>query len=51
MPDQSQWYSRGKGKGKGKLGKSKDGKLVKKLFLKTKTDDGKCICFKFNNVL
>ena len=49
MPDQSQWYSRGKGKGKGKLGKSKDGKLVEKLFLKTKTDDGKCICFKFNN--
>ena len=49
MPGPDQWFGRGKGKGKGKFGKGKDGKFAKKFFLKTKTDDGKSICFKFNN--
>lgn len=44
------WYSRDKaGKGKGKGGKDGDKDAVKKHTLKIKTDDGKRICFKFNN--
>ena len=49
MPGPDGWVSRGKGKGKGKHGKGKEGKSIKKLFLKTKKNNGKCICFKFNN--
>ena len=44
------WYSPHKtGKGKGKGGKDGDKDAVKKHTLKIKTDDGKRICFKFNN--
>ena len=34
--------------GKGKVN-GKDKRLVSKPFLKTKTDEGKKLCFKFNN--